>query len=255
MTKPLTSPLIGTGTKPPDTLGRARVAYDHLQRSIACGLWRTGEQLPTERDLAQSLGLARNTVRRALDMLEAEGRIARGVGRGTFLVDGGLVDGGGTGDGISVTMADGAALQPAAFLNASPSQVMEVRILLEPPVAELAVGRATLSDFAEFDRCLRESEAARGIAEFEHWDGALHRAIVAACRNELLDGFYTVLNRIRDRAEWGRLKERSLTPERRSAYEAHHRAIVAAMKARDPAAARDAVKTHLVAVRDALFGG
>ncbi|HYD63828.1 FadR/GntR family transcriptional regulator [Azospirillum sp.] len=250
MTKPLiTKPLIRADAKPLDTLGRAQVAYDHLQRSIACGLWRPGEQLPTERDLAQSLGLARNTVRRALDMLEAEGRIARGVGRGTFLVDGG------SGNGIAVTLADGVPhMLPAGFLNASPAQVMEVRILLEPPVAELAVGRATLSDFAEMDRCLRESEAARGIAEFEHWDGALHRAIVAACRNDLLDAFYTVLNRIRDRAEWGRLKERSLTPERRQSYEAHHRAIVAAMKARDPAAARDAVKMHLVAVRDALFG-
>ncbi len=230
-------------TKPPDTLGRAQIAYDHLQRAIASGLWRPGEQLPTERTLAQSLGLARNTVRRALDTLEAEGRIARGVGRGTFLVE---VAAGGERNGTAL-------LLPTAFMNASPAEVMEARILLEPAVAELAVARATLADFAEMDRCLAESEAARTVPEFEHWDGALHRTLVAACRNGLLDAFYAVLNRIRDNAEWGLLKERSLTPERRAVYQEHHRAIVAALKARDPAAARDRAKAHLIAVRDNLF--
>lgn len=239
MSKP---PSISTA-KPPDTLGRAQIAYDHLQRTIASGLWRPGEQMPTERTLAQSLGMARNTVRRALDMLEAEGRIARGVGRGTFLVE---VDVGEERNGTAL-------LLPAAFMNASPAEVMEARILLEPAVAELAVARATLADFTELDRCLTESEAARTIPEFEHWDGALHRALVAACRNELLDAFYAVLNRIRDNAEWGMLKERSLTPERRAGYQKHHRAIVAALKARDPTATRDMVKVHLIAVRDALF--
>ncbi|MCW2236850.1 FadR/GntR family transcriptional regulator [Azospirillum canadense] len=232
-----------SGVKPPDTLGRAQIAYDHLQRAIASGLWRPGEQLPTERRLAESLGLARNTVRRALDMLEAEGRIARGVGRGTFLVE---LDG-------ASALNGSALLLPAAFMNASPAEVMEARILLEPAIADLAVARATLADFAEMERCLRESEGARSIPEFEHWDGALHRAVIAACRNELLDAFYAVLNRIRDNAEWNVLKQRSLTPERRILYEKQHRAIVAALKARDPAAAREVIRAHLIAVRDALF--
>lgn len=239
MSKPQSIP----AAKPPDTLGRAQIAYDHLQRAIASGLWRPGEQMPTERTLAQSLGLARNTVRRALDMLEAEGKIARGVGRGTFLVE---VDVGEERNGTAL-------LLPAAFMNASPAEVMEARILLEPAVAELAVARATQADFAEMDRCIAESEAARSVPEFEHWDGALHRALVATCRNDLLDGFYAVLNRIRDNAEWGMLKERSVTPERRAAYQLHHRAIVAALKARDPTAARDTVRMHLLAVRDNLF--
>ncbi|WP_448206787.1 FadR/GntR family transcriptional regulator [Azospirillum sp. sgz302134] len=247
MSLPMSKPQPVSAPKPPDTLGRARIAYDHLQRAIASGLWRPGEQLPTERRLAESLGLARNTVRRALDMLEAEGRIARGVGRGTFLVE---MDGPAGLDG-------GAPLFPAAIMaaimNVSPAEVMEARILLEPAVADLAVARATLADFTEMERCLAESEAARTVSEFEHWDGALHRAVIAACRNELLDAFYAVLNRIRDSAEWTLLKQRSLTPERRALYETQHRAIVAALKARDPAAARATIRAHLITVRDALF--
>lgn len=232
-------PLRGGRTPAPmDGMGKAQLAYDHLRRGIADGSWQSGARLPTERDLARSLGLARNTVRRALDMLEAEGVIARGVGRGTFLVNGG--------DPHGLTL-------PGVFDNASPAQVMEVRILLEPSVAEYACTRATAHDLAEFERCLAGGEAAAGAAEFDLWDGALHQAIVAACRNELLDGICAVVNQIRSRPEWGRLKERGLTPERRAVYEADHRAVVAALKARDTAAAREAMRRHMLAVRDGMF--
>lgn len=232
-------PLRGGRTPAPmDGMGKAQIAYDHLRRSIADGSWQAGARLPTERDLARSLGLARNTVRRALDMLEAEGVIARGVGRGTFLVNGGDPH------GLSL---------PGVFDNASPAQVMEMRVLLEPSVAEYACTRATPSDLAEFDRCLAGGENAATIAEFELWDGALHQAIVAACRNELLEGMYAVLNQIRSRPEWNRLKERSLTTDRRAGYEADHRAIVTALRTRDTAAAREAMRRHMMAVRDGMF--
>lgn len=227
-----------------EVLGKAQIAYDHLDRHIAEGQWRPGERLPTERSLAEALGLARNTVRRALDRMEAEGRIARGVGRGTFLVRGWTPDG---------AIGTSAERLPAILMNASPAQVMELRILLEPSVAECAVARATAADLAAMRRCLAESEAAATVPEFEHWDGALHAAIVQSCRNDLMDGVYELLNRVRNQPEWARLKERSLTPERRTAYEADHRAIVAALEARDPVAARDAVRRHLLAVRDNLF--
>lgn len=232
-------PLRGGRTPAPmDGMGKAQLAYDHLRRCIADGSWLAGARLPTERDLARSLGLARNTVRRALDMLEAEGVIARGVGRGTFLVNGGDPN------GLSL---------PGVFDNASPAQVMEMRVLLEPSVAEYACTRATPSDLAEFDRCLAGGENAADTAEFELWDGALHLAIIAACRNELLEGMYAVLNQIRSRPEWNRLKERSLTAERRAGYEADHRAIVAALKTRDTATAREAMRRHVMAVRDGMF--
>src|SRR5260370_32547233 len=43
-----------------------------------------GSRLPTERQLATDLGVTRSSVRHALAMLEAQGRISREVGRGTF---------------------------------------------------------------------------------------------------------------------------------------------------------------------------
>src|SRR5262249_8906933 len=60
---------------------RAEISLDESRRA---GL-RRGSRLPTERQLAADLGATRTSVRRALTVLEAEGRISRVVGRGTFL--------------------------------------------------------------------------------------------------------------------------------------------------------------------------
>src|SRR5215468_8858411 len=63
---------------------RHRLAEIILAESRRAGL-RRGSRLPTERQLAVNLGASRTSVRRALTVLEAEGRISREVGRGTFL--------------------------------------------------------------------------------------------------------------------------------------------------------------------------
>ena len=60
--------------------------YVDLRRALDAGEWRPGQQLPTERDLADGYGCSLITVRRALDELVREGRIERTRGRGTFVL-------------------------------------------------------------------------------------------------------------------------------------------------------------------------
>src|ERR1700686_2093818 len=59
-----------------------------LQEAIDTGRWKPGERMPTERALSVQYGVARNTIRRALQQLEDAGRIARHFGRGTFVEQG-----------------------------------------------------------------------------------------------------------------------------------------------------------------------
>ena len=59
--------------------------YLDLLGSLDTGRWRAGDQLPTERDLAEHYGCSLITIRRALDELVREGRIERTRGRGTFV--------------------------------------------------------------------------------------------------------------------------------------------------------------------------
>jgi GntR family transcriptional regulator len=58
---------------------------DQLAARIASGELAAGERLPPERELAESLGVSRMTVRQALTSLASRGLVERGVGRGTFV--------------------------------------------------------------------------------------------------------------------------------------------------------------------------
>ena len=70
----------------PRRAGRARAAAGRADPGrVAPGRAGAGSRLPTERQLALDLGVTRSSVRHALALLEAQGRISREVGRGTFL--------------------------------------------------------------------------------------------------------------------------------------------------------------------------
>ena len=92
------------------------------------------------------------------------------------------------------------------------------------------------------------------IEEFELWDGKLHEAIADAAHNAFISTVFQRMNEVRAQSEWGMLKRRSATPERRLAYQREHRDLVAALKDRDAARASELCLGHLVHVRRNLLG-
>ena len=93
MTAPKQRVTIGTG--PPLKISRAdadagtplyRQVYLQLRDRIQRGALLPGQRIPSARDLASDLGLARNTIEGALAQLVAEGWIVRRVGAGTVVV-------------------------------------------------------------------------------------------------------------------------------------------------------------------------
>lgn len=66
-------------------LPRYQRLRDELAKNIAERRWCPGDAIPTEQELAQSSGLAVGTVRKAVDLLVAEGLLQRFQGRGTFV--------------------------------------------------------------------------------------------------------------------------------------------------------------------------
>lgn len=64
-------------------------ALDQLKDFIASGAVAPGERLPSERDLAERLGIGRNSLREALKVLEAVGLVELrvGDGRGTYITE------------------------------------------------------------------------------------------------------------------------------------------------------------------------
>ncbi|HYK69723.1 MAG TPA: FCD domain-containing protein [Streptosporangiaceae bacterium] len=220
-----------------------RLAELILERSRGTGLG-VGSRLPTERQLSIDLGVTRSSVRHALAILEAGGHISREVGRGTFLRevpppprrDRRRADGsGGT-----------------AVADFAPADVMTIRRLLEPPAMSLVVAWATAADLAEMQRCLEGGDHAESFEEFEIWDLALHRCIMAASHSPLLVTMYGLIEAARHGQVWGDLKRRSASQDRRSQYQADHRAIVDALRARDSGHAVEAMRLHLARVQEHL---
>jgi GntR family uxuAB operon transcriptional repressor len=211
-----------------------------------------GARLPTERQLAADLGTTRSSIRHALAVLQADGYISREVGRGTFLRDRGAPPAAGAPDATAgAARAGGYPAGPAGY---APADVMAIRRLIEPAAMQLVVAWASTSDFAEMDRCLAGAEEADGYEEFESWDLALHRAIIGASHSPLLTRLYAIVSEARHGQSWGDLKRRSASQQRRREYQADHREIVAALRARDAGRATGAMQAHLARVGSHLFG-
>jgi GntR family uxuAB operon transcriptional repressor len=203
-----------------------------------------GARLPTERQLATDLGVTRSGIRHALATLEAEGLISREVGRGTFLRGAPPVR--------HKHEADGPAVP--ADTDFAPADVMTIRRLLEPQAMPLVVMWATARDFEEMERCVAGGDHAVSYEEFETWDLALHRCIMAASHSPLLAALYGVVESARHGQVWGDLKRRSASRQRREVYQEDHRAIVAALRSRDSGAAVEAMRAHLARVSEHLLG-
>lgn len=199
-----------------------------------------GGRLPNERALAAEFGVPRTLVRHALTVLEAEGRISREVGRGTFLRP-----------GATDPAPSDAAAQSVAEVG--PADVMAARRLIEPHIVPLVVAWATQRDFDEMRRCLEGGARAEDAAEFEVWDFAFHHAIVVASRNQLLVAMYTIVERARKGEIWGNLKLRNDSRDRRAAYQGEHVRLLDALIARDIEEAAAATESHLAHVQTNLL--
>jgi DNA-binding FadR family transcriptional regulator len=167
------------------------------------------------------------------------------VGSGTYVTDKALSTASAR-KAASVTAAD-------AAWQTSPAELMEARMALEPAIIEMVIGNATPADFELMENCCDRAEEATSVEEFEVWDGMFHEVIARAAHNSFVAKLFKLMNQARAQGEWGMLKKRSLTPERRVAYQSEHRALLQAIKARDPMLAKGLAVEHLIHVRRNLL--
>jgi DNA-binding FadR family transcriptional regulator len=211
-----------------------------LLDSLRVGRLKSGDRLPPERALSETYGIGRTVVRRVLAELKERGVITQAVGSGTYIAPGAL------------QRLEQDTAPPA--MHTSPAELMEARVLVEPAVIELVIRHATAADILRMEECCARAEAATTLEEFELWDGALHQAVADATHNTFVISVFKLMNAVRDQGDWGMLKKRSVTPERRLHYQREHRALVAALKDRDAEQARKLLTTHLLQVRANMLG-
>lgn len=204
---------------------------DFVKQKVDSGEWQPGSQMPTEKILIEQFSAARNTVRKALAKLENQNVIEKFVGKGTFIKH--------------AQSAPHESTTNADWIDASPAEINEIRVLLEPSIAELVVARGTMADIAQAKTCLENTLKAQSLEEFEKWDAELHNTIIRATKNNMVILIYNTIHQARQKMEWHEIKRRSLSEERIQNYHSDHKNIVDAFAMRDPVALRTALLTHL----------
>ena len=137
--------------------------------------------------------------------------------------------------------------------GASPSDILAVRLIIEPQAAASVVSSATGADIKLIREAHEQAVNAEDLASFERWDAELHSRIYTATRNELLISLNDLLGDIRNRAPWIRLKKKVITEAKRREYCGHHEEIVEAIAQRDSEGASEAMNRHLTIIIEDLF--
>ncbi len=220
----------------------------HLLEQLRSQQWRAGQRLPTERELSASSGLGRASVRRVLGRLKDRGLISQTVGSGTYVTpDAARV--------LAQEQADAPTSSASVAATAiSPAELMNARMVLEPAIVDMVVLHARAQDFERMLECCDRAEAATALEDFEYWDGRLHEVIAEAAHNAFILSVFRLMTQARNQAEWGQLKRKSVTPQRRLDYQREHRALVEALVERDAARAREVCLAHLTRVRHNMMG-
>lgn len=195
-------------------------------------------RLPAERELCEVLGVSRGDLRKALALLEKEGKIWRRVGKGTFIGSGPLEE--------TVAIAEISG-------RTNPADLMRSRLIVEPEIAREAALHATQDDILAMRRSLVQTRAAATWRQYENLDNLLHRQIAQASRNTVLLGLFDVLNAIRRAVVWGRLRVEPARPPADHHSFAEHDRIVDAIENRDLGGAATAMRSHLQSVERRLI--
>ena len=217
-----------------DSVAEAVIAQ--IEGVILAGVLKSGQQLPSERELAEQTGVSRPKIRAAIQTLEERGLLIVKHGEGTFVAA--L-----TGTALSPAMIDLFARRPEAF-----GDYLEFRREVEGFAAFMAAQRATTEDLAILAQILDEMADANSGADSTQelkLDVQFHGAIVDATHNTMLVHTMASIYELLARGVFLGRNMGALDASRRAALFEQHQTIGTAILKRDAQAAANAAEEHI----------
>jgi GntR family transcriptional repressor for pyruvate dehydrogenase complex len=214
-----------------------------IEELILRGILRPGERLPSERDLAERLNVSRPSLRDAVAQLQSSGLLSTKAGAGIYVADV-------LGSAFSPALIDLFARHEEAVFD-----YMSFRRDMEGLAAERAARLGSDTDLAVVAAVFAKMEtahAAKNTTQESQLDAQFHLAIIEASHNVIM---LHMMRSMYDLLQGGVFYNRQIMFKQRTSRSAlldQHRAINAALQARDPGAARSAVEAHLEFVQRAL---
>jgi DNA-binding FadR family transcriptional regulator len=213
--------------------------YDRVAKGVAAkiatGEFPIGERLPSERELALAYGVSRPTVREAVFALELDGLVEVRKGVGVFAV------------------AKAPRGGEAAATDIGPFELLEARRAFEGEVCAVAAARIRDADVEDLERILQEIDYDGDVLAAEDADRRFHIRIAEITGNSAMHGVVEMLWEARDRSPQYRFLTDKAHDARVVPREDEHATILNALRSRDPASARAAMRSHIAGVVDALL--
>ena len=208
-----------------------------LHRLIVEGHFKPGDKLPTERELAEAFGVSRASVRDAVRSLELLGLVEPRQGQGRV---------------VRPLSPDGLVKPLASVLvrnRALLGELLEVRKMLEPPIAARAALLATPEEIARMEQIVdRQAERLRrGELPIDE-DTEFHYVIATAARNSVI---LQVIDVLMDLLQESRQQSLQVQGRPQKSVEGH-RLILDGIRRRDPGATEAAMRQHLEEIEAVL---
>lgn len=208
---------------------------EQIEERIRNGELKPGDQLPSERELAEQFGVSRTAVREAIKALREKGLVEVHPGRGTFVTD-----------NLHQVVRQTLGMLLRRERARRISDLMEVRELLEPSIAALAAERAAEEHLEALRRAVEIMDASFDDPErFVEADLDFHLALAEGTGNPLIP---LLLDPIIDMLREHRVQVFLVGGAARGQF--YHRRILEAVVQRDPEAARAAMIAHLQQIRE-----
>jgi len=203
-----------------------------LAAEVAAKRWQPGDKLPSEAELCRAFNVGRSTLREALKSLAFVGIIRMRAGGGSYVAE-------------RPSKYVNRPLLARGLLNTEKdvNDLSEARLVLETELASLCARRVTRRELATLEDLTRKMKVAKDEdrAKFQQLDLEFHLSIAASSKNEVLA---ELLGHIRGALQ--ELIRKSLVlPNGMNLACKHHEKILAALKQRNSAAARKAIRAHL----------
>ncbi|NNM74029.1 FadR/GntR family transcriptional regulator [Enterovirga aerilata] len=215
---------------PKHALSEADEVAARVETLISDGRFLLHRRLPPERRLSEELGVSRQVLRGALQILEDRGLIWRHVGKGTFV--------GATPDAVASTPEEIAR-------RSSLHELLEAREAFEPVMARLAAYRTTAREYEAMETYCEKASVAECWPEYEKWDDLFHRALAEASGNILLIGWMDRLQKTKQSSRWNICNARRFNPPAVEQYSKEHRVILGHIRRKDSQRSEEAMRRHI----------
>jgi DNA-binding FadR family transcriptional regulator len=222
-----------------DTGAPVQKLYQQIARQIAAaiagGRYAPGEKLPSERELADDFRVSRPTIRDAMIALEFQGLVEARQGSGVY---------------VSAAPQNP---EDTAENEVSALELTEARRLFEGEACALAAAIITDEQLALLDRLATDMAGDSVPEAIERFEQDFHLAIARATGNAAIVAGVEDLWTLRQQSPSCAATLRRARVDSGGDFADQHRRIVAALRERDPKAARQAIHGHLAAVINDLL--